>query len=203
MFFFVDTTEFRYNVGMTLKQTLINKKISTYTLAKNTKIPYSTICDLVNGRTNIQNISLKYGLAIANYLNMEPEDLLTLTTVELIDFRYFRNNLLHDLKRTDPKVFVNRLISRKEIDFCVKNNGLDRALYLLALIDYLCRQYQIDINPNRYSALRKEKLDKPLYPGSDLIQFETIEEAEKQLGITVLPEFRAFNIIEEDVWNVA
>lgn len=188
---------------MTLKQVLNNKKISAYTLAKETKIPYSTICDLVNGKTSIQNISLKYGLSIADYLKMDPKDLLKLTTVELIDFRYFRNNLLHDLKRTDPSVFVNRLISRKEIDFCVKNNGLDRALYLLALIDYLCRQYQIEINPNRYSTLRKEKLDKPLFPGSELVHFDTIEDAERQLGITVLPEFRAFNIIEEDVWNVA
>ena len=134
---------------------------------------------------------------------MDPGKLLELTTVELIDFRYFRNNVLHDLKRTDPQTFVNRLISRKEIDFCMKNNGLDRALYLLALIDYLCKEYNLIVNHNRYSSLRKEKLSKPLFPGSDLIHFDSIEQAEKELGITVIPEFKAFNIIEEDVWNVA
>lgn len=190
-------------MDMTLKQLLKNKNITAYNLAKETRIPYSTICDLVNGKTSITNLSLKYGLAIADYLKMDPRKLLELTTVELIDFRYFRNNLLHDLKRTDPKVFVNRLISRKEIDFCVKNNGLDRALYILALIDYLSKQYEININPNRYSSLRKKKLKKPLFPGSDLVRFDSIEEAEEKLGIKVIPEFKAFNIIEEDIWNVA
>lgn len=196
-------TELRYNLFMNFRQLLINKNVSGYALSKKTGIPYATISDLLNGKTKIDNISFKNAVVIADSLNMDIKDLLLLDDVELIEMRYFRNNVLQDYKRKGFASFLKNIFSSKEIDFYYKNNGLSHALYLLALVDYLCRINNQPINTKRYNELRTKKLDKPLFIGSDLITFSSIEEAEKKLGIEVIPEFKKYNIIEEDVFNVA
>lgn len=188
---------------MKFKDLLESKKCTGYELAKNTAIPYSTINDLINGRTIIQNISLKHALAISDYLNVDIRDLNKLENDAPIEFRYFRNNLLSDLKRNDPVVFANKIIKDKEIDYYYKNNAKPYAYYLLALIDFIYRKNNLPIFDKRYNLLRQEKLNKPFFVGSKIVSFETIEEAENELRIQIIPEFRRFNIIEEDVFNVA
>lgn len=188
---------------MTFKELLQEKKVTGYALAKNTGIPYTTINDLINGRTIVQNISLKYALLIADYLRIGIRSLNRLTTASPIEFRYFRNNLLHKLKSEGAATIIEEIIKGKDIDYYYKNNSKEYAYYLLALIDYLCRMNNCPIYSKRYNDLRKEKLNKPFFVGSDLIHFDSIEEAEKNLNIEVIPEFKNFNIIEENVFNVA
>lgn len=188
---------------MTFKELLQEKKVTGYALAKNTGIPYTTINDLINGRTVVQNISLKYALLIADYLRIGVRSLNRLTSASPIEFRYFRSNLLHKLKSDGALSIIDDVIRSKMIDFYYKNNSKEYAFYLLALIDYLSRINNIPLYSKRYNDLRKEELDKPFFVGSNLIRFDTIEEAEKNLNIEVIPEFRNFNIIEEDVFNVA
>ena len=188
---------------MKFKDLLEKKKCTGYELAKNARIPYSTINDLINGRTIVQNISLKHALAISDYLDIDIRELNKLENNVPIDFRYFRNNLLSDLKRNDPVALANKIIKDKEIDYYYKNNAKAYAYYLLALIDFIFRKHNLPVFNKRYNTLRQEKLDKPFFIGSKIVSFETIEEAEEKLGIQVLPEFRRFNIIEEDVMNVA
>ena len=188
---------------MTFEELLKQKNISIYMLAKKSDIPYTTINDLVHGRTNIANMSLKNAISIANVLDVNVYELLNIQCVQLIDFRYFRNTILSSLKRDGANSFIQRIISEKLIDFYYKNNGLDRTLYLLALLDYLCRIKERPIYTKRYNSYRKLKLKRPLFVGGDSITFNSVEEAEQELGITVIPEFGKFNIIEEDVFNVA
>ena len=188
---------------MNFKDLLEKKNVSGYALAKSTGIPYTTINDLINGRTIIQNVSLKHALAISDFLNIDIRKLNNLGPAEQIDFRYFRNNLLGALKREKANEFVKKIISKKEIDYYYKNNAKEYAYYLLALIDYLCRISNKPVYNARYNELRKERLKRPFFVGSKLFKFDSIEEAENKLKITVIPEFKKFNIIEEDVFNVA
>ena len=188
---------------MNFRELLETKKVSGYALAKNTGIPYSTISDLINGKTVVQNVSLRNAIKISEALNIKIDVLIQLDAKPLIEFRYFRNNILHELKRLDVQAFLNKVIREKEIDYYYKNNGKEYAYYLLALIDYLCNKYSLEIYNKRYNELRKEKLEKPFFVGSDLIHYDTIEEAEKEFGIKAIPEFRKFNIIEDDVFNIA
>lgn len=188
---------------MNFKELLAYKKENGYLLSKNTGIPYMTIYDLINGKTSIQNITLKNAIKIAIYLDMDVEDLAKIDNPKFIEFRYFRNNLLHDLKKIGPEAFINKIIQTKEIDFYYKNEGKAYAYYLLALIDYLCRFNNLPIYEKRYNKIRKEKLDKPFFVGSDILKFDSIEDAEREFHITTIPEFRKFNIIEGDVNNVA
>lgn len=188
---------------MTFKELLIKKNITGYGVAKSTGIPYTTINDLINGKTIIQNISLKHAILIADLLNVDVKLLNNLEKYKPIDFRYFRNNLLSDLKNNNPLSFANRIIKTKEIDFYYKNSAKPYAYYLLALIDYLYRKNGLSVFNGRYNEMRKEKLEKPFFVGSELVDFKTIEDAEKVLNIKVIPEFKKYNIIEEDVFNVA
>ena len=188
---------------MNFQELLESKQMTGYALAKSTGIPYTTINDLINGRTIIQNISLKNAIKISETLNIKIDDLAKLEAKPLIEFRYFRNNLLHELKRLDVKDFLDKVIKEKEIDYYYKNNGKEYAYYLLALIDFLCNKNDLEIYSKRYNELRKEKLGEPFFVGSDLLHYDTIEEAEKEFGIKAIPEFKKFNIIEEDVFNVA
>ena len=188
---------------MNFKELLAKKKVTGYELAKNTGIPYMTINDLINGRTIIQNVSLKHALAISDFLNIDIQELNKLDTIKPIEFRYFRNNLLSDLKRNKPLDFAKKIISNKEIDYYYKNNSKEYAYYLLALVDYIFRIENEEIYIKRYNKLRKEKLNHPFFVGSKLVGFNTIEEAEKKLNIQVIPEFKHFNIIESNIFNIA
>lgn len=188
---------------MNFKELLSYKKINGYLLSKNTGIPYMTIYDLINGKTSIQNITLKNAIKIANYLNMNVEDLAKIDNPKFIEFRYFRNNVLHGLKNIGPEAFVDKIIHTKEIDFYYKNEGKAYAYYLLALLDYLCRNNNYPKYEKRYNKIRREKLDSPLFVGSAIIKFDKIEDAEKEFNINVIPEFKKYNIIEGDIYNVA
>lgn len=194
---------FRYINYMTFKELLKEKNTSGYQLSKNTDIPYSTISDLMNGKTNILNVSFKHAIKIAHYLNINIEQLCKLETVNPDEFRYFRNNLLHKLKHSDQKEFIEEIIKTRSIDYYYKNNHKEYAFYLLALIDYLCRINGLPIYTNRYNRLRTEKLDKPFYVGGSIIIFDSLATAEDKLNIKIIPEFKRFNIIEGGVFDVA
>lgn len=187
---------------MKFKDFLLSHNISSYKLSKDTGIPYTTINDLINEKTCIGNLSLKYAIKISDYLDIDVRELYQLNDIEFVEFRYFRNNVLNDLKREGNEAFVNKVIKEKTIDYYHKNNGNVYALYLLALIDYLCRIDNRDVYQDRYNAIRKETLDNPFFVGSDLVYFNTIEEAEEQLKIKVIPEFSKYNIIEDNVFNI-
>lgn len=188
---------------MTFKELLKAKGITSYALAKNTGIPYTTINDLVNGKTIIQNTSLKHALLIADCLDIDVRELTNIEAHTPIEFRYFRNNLLSELKRTTPQMFTDHIIKSKIIDYYYKNGSVEYALYLLALIDCLARLNNEPVYNQRYNELRKKRLTAPFFVGSDLIHFDKIEDAEKELNIEVIPEFKKFNIIEGDIFNVA
>ena len=188
---------------MTFKELLLSRNLSGYRLSKSTGIPYMTINDLVNGKTSIENVSLKNARAICSFINIDINQLLDLDSIVLPEFRYFRNNLLSELKRVGHISFINEVIRSKSIDYYYKNNGKEYALYLLALTDYLSKSYNVPIYHKRYNALRKQKLDKPFFVGSNLIKFDSIGDAEKALHQKVINEFKKYNIIEVDVSNVA
>ena len=187
---------------MNFRELLESKKVNGYLVSVNTGIPYMTVNDLMNGKTSIQNVTLKHAIKIANYLNISVEELAKLENPKVIEFRYFRNNTLHALKSAGAEAFIKKLINTKEIDFYYKNDGKEYAYYLLALLDYLCRCNNLPKYQERYNKIRKEKLDKPLFVGGDIFKFDKIEDAEKEFNITVIPEFRNYNIIEGNVFNV-
>ena len=196
-------TEFRYSICMDFKGFLDKAGMSAYRLAKLANVPYSCIADLCLNKTVTRNLTLEKACRISFALGIRPEKLLELKAETNLPMRYFRNNILHDLKQMGNNAFVDEILRRREIDGHYKNGDMAKALYLLALVDYLCTLANHPIYKKRYNQLRKLRLDKPCFVGSDIIQYNSIEEAEKSLGKAVIPEFAKYNIIETNIKDIA
>ena len=77
------------------------------------------------------------------------------------------------------------------------------AFYLLAMLDYLSRENEIPLC-NEYDDIRRGKLAEPLFPdGVIALANATGDESVKQRYYEeAIPEFKQFNIIENEVRNV-
>ena len=60
---------------MCLKGELDNKGVSVYRVSKDAGIPYSTLCDLVSGKTDINNANVRTLALLASYLGITMDDL--------------------------------------------------------------------------------------------------------------------------------
>ena len=56
------------------------KSISVYSLAKGANVPYTTVNEIVLGKKNIMDCSIKTIMAIANYLGYQTDDFIRLVT---------------------------------------------------------------------------------------------------------------------------
>ena len=71
------------------------------------------------------------------------------------------------------------------------------------MLDYLSRENHVPLCSD-YDDLRSQKLEKPIYPASILAICAAAKDdtALKQAEQSAIPEFRRFNIIENEVRNV-
>ena len=63
-------------MNILINDVMDQKKISIYKMAKDTDIPYSTLRDVLSGKTDIKNVSFEIGMKIAEYLQLNPQELL-------------------------------------------------------------------------------------------------------------------------------
>lgn len=60
---------------MGLKEELLTRGVTAYRVSKDAGIPYSTLCDLVNGKTDIDNASVKTLARLSSYLGLTMDAL--------------------------------------------------------------------------------------------------------------------------------
>ena len=58
---------------MSLRDELQKRRVSIYKVSKDAGIPYSTLCDLVHGKTDINNVNVRTLVRLASYLGMSME----------------------------------------------------------------------------------------------------------------------------------
>ena len=77
------------------------------------------------------------------------------------------------------------------------------ALYLLAMVDYLSRENHLPICIN-YNDIRARKLSNIVYPSGVLAMYAVSkdERVKTESYRKAIPEFRRFNIVENEVRNV-
>lgn len=96
-----------------LKNYLRTNKISIYRLSKESKIPYTTLNDLVNGETDIEDISLKVFVKLSIGLKMSLEELYKiLDEKEEIRESFYRYFWDTDIDKLDTKINKNYIIGR-------------------------------------------------------------------------------------------
>ncbi|NTW96633.1 MAG: helix-turn-helix transcriptional regulator [Erysipelotrichaceae bacterium] len=192
---------------MTLNKLLIEKNLTKYQLSNLSKVPYSTISDLFNEKTDLKKCSVDVVYKIAKVLNISIEELivLSLNVEELrLDFETFKGNMRHEIHFTDDLSFIEKTLSSDQIDAYLEKKWYPEALYTLAMVDYLSRINEIPLY-NKYDSLRKAKLKRIHYPASLIIaqEFKENKKLVEEYFERSIPEFKRFNIVENEIRNVA
>lgn len=74
-------TAYRYNYSvevriMTIQEALSKSDMSIYRLAKTSKVPYATVNDIVNGKTDIKKCSFETMYRLSQALKVPMEELI-------------------------------------------------------------------------------------------------------------------------------
>lgn len=185
-----------------LKQILKAKHMSVKECSNISGIPYSTLLDIVNGKTFLSNSATSVTYRLSKVLNYPMEELVS------IDIFYreeswdnFRSNVQHELKSMGDRNFLMRMVSDDIPNKYWEADRIKEALYLVAMFDYLCR---INNMPryNGFARLRDYKLNELCvsqdYIISDMLGINNREDEIKN----AIPEFLKYNILEGNIRDV-
>lgn len=188
---------------MNMNELMKQKAVTKYRLSQNSGVPYTTICDICNGKTRIENCSVKTVYKIAGALGVSMESLLDFTFEERSSFELYKSSVCHRVKEMGDIDFIIDTLEQDDIRMYYQRGWYRECLYLLAMLDYVSRMNSVPVCTN-YDDIRCCKLKEPLYPsgiltaalvsGSDVPKTKALQEA--------IPEFLRFNIVENEVRNV-
>lgn len=123
--------------------------------------------------------------------------------MERSSFEIFKSNICHLVKDKGELSFIRDMLCSDEVSKLYERKWYAECLYLLAMIDYLSRKNDIPLY-NGYDKLRTGKLDKALYPSGIMAMYSL--SGDKSILIKSfdesIPEFKRFNIVENEIENV-
>ena len=188
---------------MTIQQALRDKKMSIYRLAKLSGVPYATVNDIVNCKTQLEKCSAETVYRLAKALEVPLEELIGTYMIKRCSFENFKSYICHRVKEYGDIDFIIRLIESDDIRSFFDRKWYPESMYLLAMLDYLSRLNDVPLC-EEYDDIRKFKLEKPLYPASirAMSVFMKDESVLKDAFDNAIPEFKRFNIVENEIRNV-
>ena len=200
----------RYNhVEKRVKHVIINDRlreqgITKYRLSKASGVPQATINDICSGKAEIEKCAAGTLYKISKVLGISIEDIIeSAKTMYRPAFEVFKSNVCHMVKDLGDIGFIENMLKGDEITVLYKRSWYREAFYLLAMLDYLSDENEIPYC-TRYDKLRAQKLETPVYPAG-VITISRVMGSDEPLRIAeknAIPQFRSFNIIENEVRNV-
>jgi hypothetical protein len=166
-------------------------------------IPYMTINDICNGKTSLGKCNAETVYQIAKAFNVTVEELLEAAKEQRCSFSIFKSNVCHRLKELGDIDFLLQTLSNDDIRRYYEKAWYPECLYLLAMVDYISRLNQISLCSD-YDDLRSMKLSEKVYPSGVLaLALAEKNDAPKEAAWKeAIPEFKRFNIVENEVRNV-
>lgn len=188
---------------MRLDRILKERNISAYRLSKKSDVPYMTINDLVNNKTSFAKCNAETAYKIAKALDMSIEELIGPYMKKRTSFELFKSNVCHKLKELGDIDFLADLLESDEIKDYFDLEWYPECLYLLGMLDYISRVNNVPICME-YNNLRTMKLSSIAYPSSVIAMdaASKSDAAKKEAWKNCIPEFKRFNIVENEVRNV-
>lgn len=192
---------------MDINVLLKEKGITKYVLSKLSKVPYATLNDICNGKVRIEKCSAGtiYRLARALQIPMEElvQDSMEENSVNIQTFEIFKSNVCHRVKDIGEMPFIVEVLQSNEIRKHFERRKNVEAFYLLGMLDYLSNKNKIPICSD-YADIRCQRLNSPVYPQGILTQalISGNEDIKRKSWEQAIPEFKRFNIIENEVENV-
>jgi transcriptional regulator with XRE-family HTH domain len=189
---------------MQINKLLAERGITRYRLAKESGVPHSTLKDICLGKTKTENCSGETLYRLARALGVSMETLLTEAMEHRPAFETFKSNVCHSVKDMGDIAFLIDVTESDSIFSCLEKRWYREGLYLLGMVDYLCRENNLPLD-ERYAELRRAKLSEILYPAGVLIMCAALgSDAPKEQSFReAIPEFLRHNIVEAEVRNVA
>ena len=188
---------------MDINDLLKERNWSMYKLSARSEVPYTTINDLCNYRTSIERCSGETIYRLAKTLNVSMEDLLSEAMEKRLPFMSFKSNVCHLVKSKGDLPFIIEVIKSNDIRKYFNRRWHLESLYLLGMIDYLCRMNDLPLNKD-YDDLRDYRIDETVYPSGILLKSILFKDDMYKIQAynDSIPEFRRFNIVENEVRNV-
>ena len=189
---------------MLINQRLEELELSKYRLSKESGVAQATINDICSGKADLDKCAAGTLYRLAKVLGVSIEDILDSAKTEYrSSFETFKSNTCHHVKDMGDVDYMICLLESDEIRKLYDRKWYPEALYLLAMLDYLSRENNIPLC-TKYSDIRNQKLAKTIYPVGVLMTSEVMKSDEpmRKAEREAIPEFRRFNIIENEVRNV-
>ena len=120
------------------------------------------------------------------------------------NFEIFKSNICHCVKDMGDIYFLIDVIKSDKILSYLDRRWYREALYLLAMVDYLCRENGFLLHED-YAELRLLKLSNVVYPAGILVLCAALksDEPKEESLREAIPEFLRHNIVESEVRSVA
>ena len=186
-----------------LEAILKEKKMTIYQCAKLSGIPYTTLSEVVRGKTRLEKCSAETVYKLSKVLNVTMEELMVDSIEPRTDFEIFKSNVCHFVKDNDELDFIVTTLQKDEISRYWNKKWYPEAFYLLAMVDYLSRVNEIPLC-TKYDDIRSRSLKEPLYPRDVLMAAKLHKDLDlrEQCKREAIPEFLRFNIIESEIRDV-
>ena len=98
-----------------LGRILEERSMTIYQCAKLSGIPYTTLSEVVRGKTRIEMCSAETVYRLSKVLNVSMEDLMTDSLEARTDFEIFKSNVCHLVKDYDDLDFIITILQKDEI----------------------------------------------------------------------------------------
>jgi len=189
---------------MNINTLLRDKQMTKYRLAKSSGVSQTTINDICSGKVSIKNCTGETLYRLAKTFDVSMESLLSEAMEYRPDFEIFKSNTCHYVKDMGDIDFLIDVIKSDRIVSYLDKRWYREALYLLAMVDYLCRENALPLHDD-YEELRRLKLSEVVYPAGILVLCAALksDEPKEQSLREAIPEFLRHNIVESEVRNVA
>lgn len=194
---------------MELNALLKQKNMSVYQCSRESKVPYTTLLDLVKGKTRIEKCAAETVYKIAKALGIAMEELLRermegdIAVPYRSKFETFKSNVCHLVKdKGDIDFIIDTLKSDKIRDYW-RREWYPESFYLLAMVDYLSKENGLPLC-REYDDIRSRTLSEPLYPRDIMLmaKLDSSLDMREQSRKEAIPEFMRFNIVESEIRNV-
>lgn len=194
---------------MRLNGLLRERQLSVYQCAKESNVPYTTLLDIVKGKTRIEKCTAETLYKLAKTLDVSMEELLierfkeNKKTSDSRDFEIYKSNICHLVKDKGDIDFIIDVLKKNQIRIYWERKWYPESFYLLAMVDYLSRENDLPLC-NDYEDIRNCTLSEPLYPRDVILaeKLDTSLDVKGQCLKEAIPEFMKYNIIESEIRNV-
>lgn len=186
-----------------LSDRLAEKNMSAYRLSKVSGIPYTTLNELLRGKTKIPNCTADTLYRLSKALDVSMEELLLESREYRSSFETFKSNICHHVKDQGDLDFIITTLQSEDIRHYWERKWYPEAFYLLAMVDYLSRENGLPICED-FNDIRACSLKEPIYPRDISLAVRISADLDQRTLCMqeAIPEFMRFNIIESEVRNV-